>query len=62
MLTGLNRAHHGVVLNQATQLIESGQIRPLLDERRFDLGSVHDAHNLVEAGDAVGKVVLDIAG
>lgn len=61
MLTGLRRAHQGSVLTQATLLIERGDVRPILDKRRFNLSEAHQAHDLVESGQAVGKVVIDIA-
>jgi NADPH:quinone reductase-like Zn-dependent oxidoreductase len=60
MLTGKGRANHGKILREATALIEAGKLAPLMDARRFDLGTVLDAHHEVEAGRARGKIVIDV--
>ncbi|MGN8159547.1 zinc-dependent alcohol dehydrogenase family protein [Salinisphaera sp. RV14] len=61
MLNGVNPAHHGDILTRAGALVAAGQLVPLLDERRFNLGDVGAAHAHLEAGAAIGKVVIDIA-
>lgn len=43
----------------ATQL-ENGRLRPVID-RHFTLGAVPDAIRYVEAGHAMGKVIVDVA-
>ncbi|OUL98894.1 quinone oxidoreductase [Variovorax sp. JS1663] len=60
MLTGTQRAHHGEILREATQLAEAGLLLPRLDERRFDFGNALLAHELVAQGRANGKVVVDV--
>jgi NADPH:quinone reductase-like Zn-dependent oxidoreductase len=60
LITGKGRKHHGEILAQATAMAEAGQLRVLLDERRFTLGNVNDAYALVGAGKATGKVIVDI--
>ena len=60
MLTGRGRAHHGEIMREATKLVEAGLLTPLVDERRFTLGTALAAHSLVESGRALGKVVVDI--
>ena len=54
---GLTR--HGEVLRQVTAWVEDGKLRPLIDERRFSFEQVGEAHDLLEAGGAVGKIVLN---
>ncbi len=61
MLTGQGRANHGHILAEAAKLVEAGKLLPLLDERRFDLGSADEAHRAVTGGSARGKVVVDVA-
>jgi NADPH:quinone reductase len=61
MLTGERRAHHGEILREATKLIEAGKIVPRLDPRHFNLETVNQAHAAIEAGNATGKIVVDIA-
>ncbi|MDN3219743.1 zinc-dependent alcohol dehydrogenase family protein [Pseudomonas nunensis] len=60
LITGKGRKHHGEILAQATRMAEAGQLRVLLDDRRFSLENVNDAHAIVAAGQAIGKVVIDI--
>jgi NADPH:quinone reductase-like Zn-dependent oxidoreductase len=60
LITGKGRKHHGEILAQASAMAEAGQLRVLLDERRFTLGTVNEAYALVAAGKAAGKVIVDI--
>ncbi|MBX3620925.1 MAG: zinc-dependent alcohol dehydrogenase family protein [Rhizobacter sp.] len=62
MLTGKGRANHGRILREAAKMVEAGKLTPRLDARRFDLATALDAHMLVEAGQAQGKVVVDVRG
>jgi len=59
-LTGVGRAHHGEILQDATRLIEAGKIKPRLDPRRFALSAVDKAYSAMEDGSAAGKIVVDI--
>jgi NADPH:quinone reductase-like Zn-dependent oxidoreductase len=61
LLTGQGRAHHGEIMRAATRLVDAGQLRPILDERRFTLETATDAHVVIEERLARGKVVVDIA-
>lgn len=61
MLHDLGRDRHGRILRALASLVESGKVRPLIDKRRFDLAGVPDAYRHLETGNAVGKVVVDIA-
>ena len=60
LITGKGRKHHGEILAEATRMAEAGQLWVLLDERRFNLENVNDAHAVVAAGQAIGKVVVDL--
>lgn len=59
LLTGKGRAHHGEILRQATQLAEANQLRPVVDPRHFILETALSAHEAVEQGTAVTKIVID---
>jgi NADPH2:quinone reductase len=61
LLSGEGRRHHREILEQATRLIESGRLLPLLDERRFTLSTMCDAYRTIRAGAVRGKLVVDIA-
>ena len=60
LLTGKNRAHHGEILHHATRLAEAGQLRPVVDSRQFTLNTALAAHEAVEQGTAVIKIVIDL--
>jgi NADPH:quinone reductase-like Zn-dependent oxidoreductase len=60
LLTGEGRAHHGEILREATRLVDAGKIVPKLDERRFALADVNEAHEAVRAQTAKGKIVVEI--
>ena len=61
MLTGKGRAHHGEILREAANLAESRQLTVSLSPLRFTMETALEAHQLVESGTTVGKVVVDIA-
>lgn len=61
LLTGKGRSHHGDILRQAAVMTEQGKLRPQLDERRFALSSVSNAHALLETRHSTGKLVIDVS-
>ncbi|TPG76545.1 zinc-dependent alcohol dehydrogenase family protein [Pseudomonas mandelii] len=60
LLTGKGREHHGEILWEAVQLIEAGQLKPLLDPRQFTLETAEAAHELLVSGAAQGRLVVEI--
>jgi NADPH:quinone reductase len=60
LLSGEGRPHHREILDQARHLVESGQLAPVLDERRFTLSTTCDAYRTIRTGAARGKLVVDI--
>ncbi|MFJ7286557.1 zinc-dependent alcohol dehydrogenase family protein [Pseudomonas sp. NPDC099000] len=60
LLTGKGREHHGQILREAAQLIEAGKLKPLLDPRQFTLQTAEAAHELLAAGAAQGRLVIEI--
>jgi NADPH2:quinone reductase len=61
LIHGVNRSAHGAVLREAAQLIDAGKLRPLVDPHEFRISDAAEAHQLVESGEAIGKVVLQAA-
>ncbi|BEV02337.1 NAD(P)H-quinone oxidoreductase [Novosphingobium olei] len=49
------------ILSQAWPLVEEGELRPVMD-RAFALSDAAAAHARMEAGDHIGKIVLDARG
>ncbi|HEY6941977.1 MAG TPA: zinc-dependent alcohol dehydrogenase family protein [Dokdonella sp.] len=61
ILTGEGRARHGEILREAARMADAGMLMPRLDDRRYSLGDVADAHAAIENRTANGKLVVDIA-
>jgi NADPH:quinone reductase-like Zn-dependent oxidoreductase len=60
MLTGQGKEAHTEILENARDLAEAGRLRPHLDAQRFALDEVPQAHERLESGQAIGKIVIDI--
>jgi NADPH:quinone reductase len=60
LLTGRGREHHGRILREAAELVDAGKLSPLVDPRRFDFDTAHEAHAEVEGGRARAKIVIDV--
>ncbi|MFJ9371584.1 zinc-dependent alcohol dehydrogenase family protein [Nocardia sp. NPDC101769] len=60
LLTGEHRAHHGRVLAAAAELVDAGQITPIVDPTPYHLGTVSEAHRAVGDRTRRGKVVIDV--
>ncbi|MGK2868023.1 MAG: zinc-dependent alcohol dehydrogenase family protein [Mycobacterium sp.] len=58
LLTGRGREHHGRIMSEAAELADSGRLVPRLHSTPFTLDEVNDAHAIVEAGTATGKVIV----
>lgn len=58
LITGINRAHYGEILEKVAALVDKGVIKPLIDEREFTIQDVAAAHNHIENGHAIGKIIL----
>ncbi|WP_417488169.1 zinc-dependent alcohol dehydrogenase family protein [Maricaulis sp.] len=61
MLHDVGRETHGAILTELARLVDAGAVTPLLDDTRFTLDQVGDAHARLTSGQAIGKVVIDIA-
>jgi NADPH2:quinone reductase len=59
LLTGIGRANHGHILQQASQLAEQGKLAPLLAEQSFGKDEIAAAFDLVAKGSR-GKVVVEL--
>jgi NADPH:quinone reductase-like Zn-dependent oxidoreductase len=61
LISGKSRKHHGEILKEATKLIETGKIKPLVDATTYTMATISDAYNSMESATAKGKVVIEIA-
>jgi NADPH:quinone reductase-like Zn-dependent oxidoreductase len=60
ILTGEGRAHHGEILREAANLVDADLLFPTLDEHRYTLETVAEAHDAIADRSARGKLVVDI--
>lgn len=58
MLYQRGRAEHARILREAAILVDQGKLRPLIDEQTFGFAEAGAAHRKLEAGQALGKIVL----
>lgn len=59
MLHNHQRKEHGKILRELATIIESGALKPVLDETHFTLEQAGKAHARLESGEAMGKVVVE---
>lgn len=60
MLNNHKREEHGRILEKLTEIIEAGSLRPIINEQRYSLNDIGQAHAFLESGDALGKVVVEL--
>ncbi len=60
MLYNHKREVHGQILSEITNIVEAGNLKPILDDNAFSLAEVGAAHARLASGEATGKVVVDI--
>ena len=58
MLHNTGRSEHGVILARLAELVDSKKLKPVLDESRYTLEQIGQAHQRLESGKATGKVVV----
>ncbi len=60
MIHDVNRKTHGDILAKLTDIVEQGQLTPVVDSKTFTLSEAAQAHDYLASGQAIGKVVIDI--
>jgi NADPH2:quinone reductase len=61
LLKILNKDMHkqyGEILKKVAKVVEEGKLRPLVDPNMFTFDEVSKAHEYLESGKAIGKIVL----
>lgn len=59
MLHNFKREQHGEILRSIAQIVESGRLKPVLDEKRYSLEQAGQAHARLESRQTMGKVVIE---
>ncbi|WP_426024109.1 zinc-dependent alcohol dehydrogenase family protein [Brevundimonas sp. PWP3-1b1] len=60
IMFGTARPQQGEILEKIARLVEAGKLMPRLDPQRFGLEEAADAHRKLEAGEAKGKLIIDL--
>ena len=60
MLHDYKRDEHGKILSNLAKIVDSGALKPLLDENHYGLTEVGNAYARLTSGQAIGKVVVEI--
>jgi NADPH2:quinone reductase len=60
MLHNYKREQHGEILTRLAEIVDTGKLKPVLDVQNFSLGEISKAHDRLESGKAMGKVVVTI--
>lgn len=60
MLYDFKREAHGRILATLADMVDAGELKPLLDKQQFDLSQADEAHARLTSGQAIGKVVIDV--
>ena len=59
MLHNYKRAEHHRILSEIATIIEAGKLTPVIDENRYTLTEVAEAHARLSSGEGMGKVVIE---
>ena len=59
MLHNVKREQHAEILRKIAQIVESGQLSPVLDEEQYSLEQAGQAHARLKSRQAMGKVVIE---
>jgi alcohol dehydrogenase len=60
MLYNHKREQHGEILATLSEIVDAGELQPLLDEQQFNLTEVGEAYDRLTSGQATGKVVVEV--
>ena len=59
ILHNFKREQHAEILRSLAQIVESGGLKPVLDEKQYSLEQAGQAHARLESRQAMGKVVIE---
>ncbi|EEE47224.1 zinc-dependent alcohol dehydrogenase family protein [Roseibium alexandrii] len=60
MLHDFKRSEHGVILTKLAEIVDAGELKPLLDATSFGHTEVGAAYDRLTSGQAIGKVVVEL--
>ena len=60
MLHNYKREQHGEILGELARIVDSGKLRPIVDDVQFNLEDAGKAHDRLTSGAAIGKIVISV--
>ncbi|WP_226646830.1 zinc-dependent alcohol dehydrogenase family protein [Microbulbifer variabilis] len=60
MLHNFHREKHALILKALKSIVEEGDLKPVLDDTSYKLEEIGKAHERLESGKAMGKIVVTI--
>ncbi|MFW2439589.1 MAG: zinc-dependent alcohol dehydrogenase family protein [Arenicellales bacterium] len=60
MIHEYKREEHANILRKLADIVDAGELRPVVDEQKYSLEEVGKAHDRLSSGQAIGKVVVEI--
>ena len=60
MLHNHKREEHGKILTTLAEIVDTGHLKPILDEQHFQLEEIGKAHDRLTSGKGMGKVVVTV--
>lgn len=60
MLHNHKREEHAKILNAIKEIVEAGKLKPVIDDIEFTLEQIGNAHERLESGKAMGKIVVTV--
>lgn len=61
ILKNEGREIYGKILAKIAEIVDEGKLKVLIDQNKFTLDSISEAHHFLESGKAQGKVLVSIA-
>jgi NADPH2:quinone reductase len=59
LLTGDGRERYGEILKELAELVDDGQLKPLIDSHNYQFDQISEAHKYMESGQVIGKLLLN---
>ena len=60
MLHNYKREQHGHMLSEIAAIADQGKLKPVVDEEYYELKDIAKAHERLQSGQALGKVVVTV--
>ena len=60
MIHNYKREEHAKILRKLADIVDAGDLQPVLDDQRFSLEEVGKAHDRLSGGQALGKIVVEV--